>query len=76
MTNVGSPSGTAATISATHTVNAVFTGSIDSKNGIIPDASILSTFFITIFTIIKINSNPARAPDILVIFPPKSPSLT
>ena len=70
---VGSPSGTAATINATQTVNAVFIPSIESKNANTFDVSTLSPFN-TIFTTININSRPAIALEILAIIVPKFPS--
>ncbi len=71
---VGNPSGTAATIRATHTVNAVLAGSIDSKNGINPEVSTLSIPLLTDWNIININNKDATALDTLAIIPPKLPS--
>ena len=73
---VGSPSGTAATINATQTVNAVLIGSIDSKNGKIPLVSMFNISLVIIFNIIMMNNRPEIPPDIIVIFFPKAPSFT
>ena len=70
---VGRPSGTAATIKATQTVNAVFTSSIESKNANTPEVSIFNPFM-TILTTMNINKSPAIALETLAINPPKCPS--
>ena len=72
---VGNPSGTAATIKAIHTVNAVFIGSIDSKNSTGLEVFICRVFAITICPTIYMNNKPAIALDTFAILLPRSPSL-
>ena len=71
---VGNPSGTAATIKAIQTTNAVFIGPIESRKGTTPDVSI-SIPPITILTVINTNNKAAIILDIFAIVPPKLPSL-